>query len=412
MKKLSKIKESIVQGHRETIRKENEATSVEARFGGMISFMQYFLYPVLLIWTGSTAALFMYTSMTKASTSVIFGAFCAIMLAGVIEGIKYYTGKKIVNFFAHGWYKEGIHNVFLSIPILILVIAAFGGSVYLAVKGSPLLSDNIIEGNGIALVSTDSINTYFDGRIKSEQDKQNAAHRTTWHGVITTDAVRLSKSIQTTIDRIEKQRTSAIDAAEKENAARKAGTKEFSKIWGSWLSGFGGWAELLQVVILIFSCLYSRYVYIEDMEDDDQNTQLSGIGFRNKQSSNPAINNNTPHNNSRTIIRGFHQAQQQPESFVITRNEAVSDSVVTDTIMDIESNIKLKVQRIRQYLSKWRSRDGGTSETIKSNLRQDWEEIEALCRDTQISEGLYNTLVTLRTQTEQTLKQARPRKIR
>jgi len=412
MQKLNKIKESIVQGQRETIRKENEASSVEQRFGGMIAFMQYFLYPILVIWTGTTAALFMYTSMAKASMSIIFGAFCAIMLASVIEGIKYYTGRKIINFFAQGWFKEGIHNVFLSIPILILGIAAFGGSVYLAVQGSPLLSSNIIESNGIQLVSVDSINAYYDGRVKSEQDKQNAAHKTTWKGSITTDAVRLSKSIQLTIDRIEKQRSAALETAIKENDSRKDNTKEFSNVWGSWLAGFGGWSEILQIVILVFSCLYSRYVYIEDMEElQEQNPVL---GYRSNHQ-NSVINNKTPVNeydNARTVIRGFSPASAQEQTFVITKNEAVNDSFITETKYDTESLIMLKVQRIQKYHSKWRSKQGGTSETIIKNLQQDWKDIDQLCSNEEISAELYKKLTELRRTTESTLRTSRPRKIR
>lgn len=412
MEKINRIKESIVQKHRDNIRKENEATSVEERFGGMIAFMQYFLYPVLVIWTGTTAALFMYTSMSKASTSIFFGAFCAIMLSSVIEGIKYYTGRKIIHFFSQGWFKEGIHNVFLSIPILILGLAAFGGSVYLAVQGSPLLSSNIIQSNGIQLVSVDSINAYYDNRVKAEQDKQNAAHKTTWKGSITTDAVRLSKSIQQTIDRIEKQRSAALETANKENETRKTDTKEFSNVWGSWLSGFGGWSELLQVVILIFLCLYSKYVYIENMQENEEQSQV--LGYRSNHS-NSVINNKMPVNeydNARTVIRGFSPASEKEQTFVITKNEAVNDRFITETKYDTQSMIKLKIQRIQKYLAKWRSNRGGASETIIKNLRQDWKDIDELANKEEISAALYNMLFELRSKTESVLRTSRPRKIR
>lgn len=323
------------------IRELNEAQSVKARLGSFIRAISVFLYPILAMWTGASAALFMGLAMWKMTNAFYMSVIAAICLAGVIEVMKLWAGGKTIHFFVYGWFKEGAHYIIMSIPVICLGCIAFGGSIYLAIKGSPMVTRLIAEqSTTLPLVSIDSIGRKYQSEIYDLNQRQQEAQRTTWRGKLTVGAIGLSKQLNKSKLQILNTRDREIQAAIDANQRTMADSELFKSDWGKWLSSLGGWAEGIQFLILVMVAMYYRYAYLEDQKSttpDHSNPQIKAFSIPSSTSVPNPVSNHTP-----IGFKRYDSTMAIPETVPVLNAQTVFKQGQTEVIKHVNVNGEIK----------------------------------------------------------------------
>ncbi len=262
---MAKLNSFLDKRHTDGVKNANEQLTVRARFGSFVDFLEWVVLPILILWTASTSGIFVYLNVQKMTNGWILPLLAMLLSIILIEGMKVSVGRKIAQSFTNGWYKDGAMYWLLLLPLFAFGAASYGGSIYLAVKGSPILS-NYVTDQTSSPIKQDlaNINSKYDDGIKAENKNKSKVYSNTWNGKVTENALSAGRQIEKTKQQINEARLLELRAATTENDRLQAEHDAFKVSWGSYISGFGGWAEFLQVLILFFSCLYEKSVYMEE----------------------------------------------------------------------------------------------------------------------------------------------------
>jgi hypothetical protein len=208
---------------------------------------------VLLLWSASLETAFFYAGFKQMLSSNLAAIVIALVLALLLESLKYFSGTFAFRFLVRRWLGDGWHYVLAFMVVLPLCIASFVGSIFLSIRGAPLVASFYSEqGSQLNLVNLDSINIYFDARQKQLTKEKEAAIQIKKRGRTTSQATLWLTQIQSQSNSIEVQRDTALTQAKRVNNLLLANKKGASKNWGTWLSRFGGYGEMLTLFFLFF----------------------------------------------------------------------------------------------------------------------------------------------------------------
>jgi hypothetical protein len=231
-----------------------------------IGIGRYFLLPLAILYSVVTEMGFFGTEFYNQFQSAFWAVISTAFFILLIEGGKIFAGVNLFRFLTHGWISRGWHYVGFFLVILIMGLIAYGGSIFTSISAGPIIADNISRYQGdkaLNLVSLDSINNHYESMITPLLLRQEEAHKTTWHGSITRDAMKLSNKIQDEIDQVRTSKREAISKAEATNSQIRTTNSADVSDWGLWLQRFAGIGEGLQILIYLMICVYERGTFVE-----------------------------------------------------------------------------------------------------------------------------------------------------
>ena len=258
---MIKSKQSLAEKERARIEAQvTDGSSFIARNVVLNYLLLFILYPIAAIYSAFTqgSALFVYLDrvINNALAAVVF----TVIVAVVIEVAKFFFGKAVSDDTRHHVWTESRHHVIAFILKLTAFVGVFAFSITLSLTGAPDVAEGYREQVlpvESKLISTDSINAYFDAKIQAERADIAAASNMTWRGSIVKDGREVIKTAKANIKDYENQKADALaDAAQANNATIAEYNKETAQA-GNWLTGFAGLGEFMALLILFFSGNYA-----------------------------------------------------------------------------------------------------------------------------------------------------------
>lgn len=217
-------------------------------------FLMWILYPIASIYSGLTEGTHLFVRFDSTFNSVAAAVLITILLIVAIEGGKYFFGTSFLQDIRKGVFSEARHYQIAFIFKGLGVLACFGFSLVLSIKGSPeVASFYKKQSSPIVLISTDSIHQVYDKKIAAQDTIiNNASSKMTWKGNITRGGQKVISEAQITKNKLEDQRDVEITKAEDKNALLISDYENNIAVTGKWYQGITGLGELLALLCLLF----------------------------------------------------------------------------------------------------------------------------------------------------------------
>lgn len=214
----------------------------------------WILYPIASIYSALTEGTHLYVRFNSTFNSIAAAIIISILLIVAIEGGKYFFGTSFLKDIRKGVFSEARHYQIAFIFKGLGVIACFGFSLLLSIKGSPeVASFYKKQTSPIVLTPIDSIHQVFDKKVSAQDDIiENASKTMTWKGNITRGGQKVIAEAQVTKNKLEDQRNIEIAKAEDKNANLTFSYEQNIAVTGNWYKGITGLGELLALLCLLF----------------------------------------------------------------------------------------------------------------------------------------------------------------
>lgn len=373
-----KLKESKL----EQIKKIGDAEYFDDRFGGIVTFLQYVILPILVLWCALTGGAFVGLNIYQLTQSGLAALMIAALFVVFLEASQLKIGKKIIDAVCFGWWKEGWHYAAIISVLVIFFLAAFGGSIYLSVKGSPIASSYIADlVCPPTLSNTDSISSTYKAALLSQDSKTSTALGIrTEKGLVAWKGQKIAELSERNKGKLLDLQHAELSAVIARDSTGYAHFEAFKMTWGGWISSFGGWAEAMKLLILIIVGIYTYSTYVERFkgaQDEKPETEVPPVPT-NGQAKNfthdyvPVSSNghtDNPANNDRIVIQGFATGIQTPhttQTDVATKPVFVATNQLEQQIEQIDDKYKrayvtVLVRDLKAYESKLRTGVGKTT---------------------------------------------------
>ncbi len=245
------------------IKTKNEKLTFRIRLKALKRFALVAL-SLLLLWSATTETLFLFSGFYSITNSLLFTTLGIGVLVVLLEGGKFFFGTFALLFITQGWLKDGILYILTFLVLLPTTVGLFWGSYYMSVNGAPDIAIFVkAQTSSIQLVNSDSINQVYDTRVSQLQTKIDSAQNIKWRGTTTKTATKLSIAFQNQINQVEQQRQASLLSAVNTNTKTLEKMYKHTNNWGTWLSRFSGYGEILTIIFLLFLELYDRAAYLE-----------------------------------------------------------------------------------------------------------------------------------------------------
>lgn len=381
------LKESKLQ----QIKKIGDAEFFDDRFGGIVTFLQYVILPILVLWCALTGGAFVGLNIYQLTQSGLAAFLIAALFVVFLEASQLKIGKKIIDAISFGWWREGWHYAAFVFVLSAFFLAAFGGSIYLSVKGSPIASSYIADlVCPPTLSNTDSINGTYKAALLSQDSKTGSALGIrTEKGVVSWKGQKIAELSERNKGKLLDLQYAELSAVMARDSTGYARFEAFKSTWGNWISSFGGWAEAMKLLILIIVGIYTYSTYVERFkgaQEDKPETEVPPVptngqakNFKTHDYVQVSSNGHTdnPANNDRIVIQGFATGIQTPhttQTDVATKPVFVATNQLEQQIEQIDDKYKrayvtVLVRDLKAYESKLRT-GVGKKETNEGHIKR------------------------------------------
>lgn len=241
-------------------------------------------YPVFWI------ALIMYILCTIFSGAAIFAhvnirasEIFTPLLAGILTGIitviilgAQFMFKFVVDDWQAGAVTKGGADFAMMLFKSALGTLGMIFAIYLSWNGAAKITDHVRDKeitSNVALISTDSIRNYYDGRITAIEKSAKEQESTKWEGSITRQANKNLSVLYGNIADLEKQKIAALSDAQARNDTMLLDYDSDTTENQSYAKGFAGIAEFLALMCIILIGLF----------DDGLKAEARSIGVKVEQ---------------------------------------------------------------------------------------------------------------------------------
>jgi len=244
----------------ERLQEDNSFRNFITRNYAMKIAFSYVLYPLATLLCAATSAVHLWVNF---STTISIPAIAGIMTAIIIiflEVAKYFSADSVMDAVRDGIFSKPRPHRNAFFVVLSLMVLSYSISVFLDWKGAPIAAEYFkaktdpIKGQ---LVSTDSINAYYDSRVAAETQVIADAKRMTWKGRVVERGQKLINKAQDTKITIEEQRQAALAAADAENGLIRTDYEEKATNAGFWFQNLVGLGIAVQFLSMFFISVYN-----------------------------------------------------------------------------------------------------------------------------------------------------------
>jgi hypothetical protein len=244
----------------ERLQEDNSFRNFITRNYAMKIAFSYVLYPLATLLCAATSAVHLWVNF---STTISIPAIAGIMTAVIViflEVAKYFSADSVMDAVRDGIFSKPRPHRNAFFVVLSLMVLSYSISVFLDWKGAPIAAEYFkaktdpIKGQ---LVSTDSINAYYDSRVAAETQVIADAKRMTWKGRVVERGQKLINKAQDTKITIEEQRQAALAAADAENGLIRTDYEEKATNAGFWFQNLVGLGIAVQFLSMFFISVYN-----------------------------------------------------------------------------------------------------------------------------------------------------------
>ena len=244
------------------------------------NYVVYWIVTILYIAASLASAftIFVHLNLRGAETfkpavAVIIAAFLTLLIAGC----QYMIKEVVDDWQAKAHIKGGADGAMMFFKGLAALIGMVGG-VWLSIGGASKAVDVVRKDAteiNVDLVSVDSIRNYYDGKIAELNGRIGKQEGTTYKRKITAQANQNLSTLFNTLEKLEYEKSSAMDSANQKNNAALAEYQAETKVNAAGAKGFMGFAELLILV-----CAIMRGLFDDGMKKEAKSMGVqSGVNF-------------------------------------------------------------------------------------------------------------------------------------
>lgn len=320
------------------------------------------------------------TAMGKGAISIILSLGFFV----VIEILKIFFGTYLLRGLLTG--DAGESKIHMTTYIILFLVSVFGfwWSWNISTDAAPTLNSviKIAEGKSRHYDSSEvkSITldiAAIDAQIGTANASEKEGFSNRYHGVVTQNGQNIAKTAANTRNKLTDQRTALLARLNDEKDRIRTSNNAQMSAASTQLSQYGGFAEILQIVFLLLTCLCEAISYMKNKKDMEAGkipniAKKPGIGYQDLLKDAPQNRRQAPAEDERKPI-GF----KIPTPSVLAIPVITTDkTVITDEIDTISVNDKLILDALRKGVQELNSECGnyesknGNRDTIIKRIRE------------------------------------------
>lgn len=230
-------------------------TTVRQRLRPLVLFIRV-LVLVLLTWSAGNGILFASAALRELTDDQSYAVAGGLAFVILFESGKCFFGTYTLRMLIRRWWQEGFLYRFALILLIPVTAAWFAGSYWLSTHGS-LEGLRLCFSKPASEMRNNAPPVQPNTDIEAMRMARDSAYRQALSRSAPRTAARLFMAFQSEITRLETQQAEVQQQQKTQSDQREQQLKNRFETVLNWLSHFGGWSEVLTLLLLVFLEMYT-----------------------------------------------------------------------------------------------------------------------------------------------------------